>query len=72
VVYPRPKSFIESVMKRRGAENSEKEAVGQTLARILEEVQPVARQLDAIGIKSKDKNDEQDDVLRMNPVEISQ
>jgi protease-4 len=72
VVYPRPKSFIESVMKRRGEENSDKEAVGQTLARILEEVQPVARQLDAVGIKSKDKNDEQDDVLRMNPVETSQ
>jgi len=71
VVYPRPKTFFESVMKRRGgAENSDKEAVGQTLARILQEVQPVARQLDAVGIKSKDND--QDDVLRMNAVPNSQ
>ena len=54
MVYPRPKTFFESVMERRGAENSDKEAVGQTLARILQVVQPVARQLDAAGIKSKD------------------
>jgi protease-4 len=63
VVFPRPKSFIESLMQRGGPENSDKEAVGQTLARILEVVQPVARELDAAGIKSKDKD--QDDVLRM-------
>jgi hypothetical protein len=43
--------------------------MGQTLARILQVVQPVARQLDAVGIKSKDS--EQDDVLRMNPVPSS-
>src|SRR6266550_3083754 len=63
VVYPRPKTFLESVIERRGADNSDKEAVGQTLARILQVVQPVARQLDAAGIKAKDKD--QDDVLRM-------
>jgi protease-4 len=63
VVFPRPKSFIESLMQRGGPENSDKEAVGQALARILEVVQPVARELDAAGIKSKDKD--QDDVLRM-------
>lgn len=66
VVYPRPKTFLESVMERRGPENSEKEAVGQTLARILQVVQPAARELDAVGIKAKDGD--QDDVLRMNPV----
>jgi protease IV len=67
VVYPRPKSLIESLMERRGPDNSDKEAVGQTLARILEVVQPVARELDAIGIKSqnKDRDKDQDDVLRM-------
>jgi protease-4 len=63
VVFPRPKTFFESVIERRGPENSDKEAVGQTLAKILEVVQPVARQLDAVGIKAKDKD--QDDVLRM-------
>jgi protease IV len=66
VVYPRPKTLLESVIVRRGPDNSDKEAVGQTLARILEVVQPVARQLDAVGIKNKDSD--QDDVLRMNPV----
>jgi len=63
VVFPQPKSFIESLMQRGGPENSDKEAVGQTLARILEVVQPVARELDAAGVKSKSKD--QDDVLRM-------
>jgi len=63
VVFPHPKTFIESLMQRGGPENSDKEAVGQALARILEVVQPVARELDAAGIKSKSKD--QDDVLRM-------
>jgi protease-4 len=66
VVYPRPKTFYQSVIERRGPDNSDKEAVGQTLARILQVVQPVARQLDAVGIKAK--NEDQDDVLRMNQV----
>jgi protease-4 len=67
VVYPKPKSLIESVMERQGPDNSDKEALGQTLARILEVVQPVARELDAMGIKSqnKDRDKDQDDVLRM-------
>jgi len=66
VVYPRPKTFYESVIERRSPDNSDKEAVGQTLARILQVVQPVARQVDAVGIKAK--NEDQDDVLRMNQV----
>jgi protease-4 len=64
VVYPRPKTFLQSVIERRGADNSDREAVGQTLARILQEVQPVARQLEAAGIKARDED--QDDVLRMS------
>ncbi len=71
VVYPRPKTFFESVIeRRRGPDNSDREAVGQTLARILQVVQPVARQLDAAGIKSKDTD--QEDVLRMTTVPSSQ
>jgi protease-4 len=62
VVYPRPESLFESVIARRSPENSDKEAVGQTLAKILEVVQPVARQLDAARIKG---NQDQDEVLRM-------
>jgi protease-4 len=63
VVYPRPKTLFQSLLQRQGPDNSDKEAVGQTLARILEIVQPMARQLDAAGIKSK--NEDQEDVLRM-------
>jgi len=62
VIYPRPKSFFESVIAHRSPDSSDKEAVGQALARILEVVQPVARQLDAAGIKG---NHDQDEVLRM-------
>lgn len=66
VVYPRPKGFLERVMDWRSPDNSEKEAVAQTLAHILELVQPVARQLEAAGIRAR--NSDQDDVLRMNQV----
>ena len=66
VVYPRPKTFYQSVIERRGPDNSDKEGVAQTLAKILEVVQPVARQLDAVGIKAKEAD--RDDVLRMNSV----
>jgi protease-4 len=66
VVFPRSRSFYESVIERRSPDSSDREAVGQTLARILQVVQPVARQLDAAGIKGKDTD--QDDVLRMHSV----
>jgi protease-4 len=66
VVYPRPKGFWESEFGWRTPDNSEKEAVGQAMARILETVQPVARTLDAAGIKTR--GSEQDGVLRMNQV----
>lgn len=68
VVYPRAKGFWESEFGWRTAENSEKNGVGQAMARILEDVQPVARELDAAGIKTR--NSEQEDVLRMREVGI--
>jgi protease-4 len=67
VEYPKAKTLLQSLLQRGGADNSDKEAVGQTLARILETVQPVARQLDAAGITKKDH--EQDEVLKMPQVE---
>jgi protease-4 len=70
VVFPRPKTFLQSLIQRRGADNSDKERVSQTLARILQVVQPVARQLDAVGIRSKDRD--QDDVLKMKSVSSNQ
>jgi protease-4 len=63
VVYPRPKTLLQSLIARNGADNSDREAVGQTLARILQVVQPVARQLDAAGIKGRETD--QEDILRM-------
>ena len=62
VVYPRPKTILQTLLQRGGPDNSDKEAVAQTLGRVLEEVQPVARELDAVGINRKD----QDDVLTIS------
>jgi protease IV len=67
VVYPRPKTLLQTLIARHGAENSDKEAVSQTLARILELVQPVARELNAAGIRRNEQD--QDDVLRMSRFE---
>jgi protease IV len=66
VVYPRPKTLLQSILQREGPDSSEKRAIGQTLARILQVVQPVARELDMVGVNRK----EQDDVLRMPEVEV--
>jgi protease-4 len=66
VVFPRPKTLVQSIMSRGGPDNSDREGVSETLFRILKVVQPVARQLDAVGIKNKDED--QDDVLRMHTV----
>ncbi|MBZ5658530.1 MAG: signal peptide peptidase SppA [Acidobacteriia bacterium] len=68
VVYPRPKTLFEALVQRRGADNSDKEAVAQTLARILQDVQPVARELNAVGITRKEED--QDDVLKMPEIEV--
>jgi hypothetical protein len=51
-----------------GPRNSDKEAVGQTLVRILQDVQPVARELKASGITRSGKD--QDDVLSMPELEM--
>jgi protease-4 len=66
VEYPRPKTFFQTLVQRGGADNSDKEAVAQSLARILEVVQPIARKLDAAGINNKN---DQDEVLRMPMIE---
>ncbi len=68
VVYPRPKTLLESLLQRQAADKSDKEAMGQTLAKILEDVQPVARELNALGVARGAKD--QDDVLKMPEVEV--
>jgi protease-4 len=62
VVYPKPKGWVEALLQRHPAENSDKEGSGEALARILQDVQPIARELKAVGAVGKR---DQDDVLRM-------
>jgi protease IV len=68
VVYPRPKSLFQTLVQRRGPDNSDKEAAAQALVRMVQEVQPVARELDAAGITRN--NNDQDQVLRMPQLEV--
>jgi protease-4 len=66
VEYPRPKTFFQTLVQRGGADNSDKEAVAQSSARILELVQPIARKLETAGINNKN---DQEDILRMPMIE---
>ncbi|MFZ1916350.1 MAG: signal peptide peptidase SppA [Terriglobales bacterium] len=63
LVYPRPKKWFETLLPQNAADNSDKEGTAQALARILQDVQPVARELEAVGITRESRD--QDDVLRM-------
>ena len=63
LVYPRPKKWYETLVQQNPADNSDKEGTAQALARILQDVQPVARELKAVGVTRKDRD--QDNVLRM-------
>ena len=63
LVYPRPKKWYETLVQQNPADNSDKEGTAQALARILQDVQPVARELKAAGVTKKEEG--QDDVLRM-------
>jgi len=69
VVFPREKTLLESVMERGGADNSDKEAVGAVaaLSEMLKVVQPVAREMHALGVG---RTDDFDDVLLMPAFEL--
>jgi len=64
VVFPHKKTLIESILQREGPDNSEKDATGATavMNQMLRVVQPVAREMHALGVDSKDPGD---DVLLM-------
>jgi protease IV len=63
VVFPRPKTLFESLMQRGGVDNSDKESAGlAAMSEVLKVVQPVAREVHALGV---DRKDEGDGVLRM-------
>jgi protease IV len=68
VVFPREKTLLESLMERGGADNSDKEAVGAVAAmsEMLKVMQPVAREMHALGV---DRKDDFDDVLLMPTLE---
>jgi protease IV len=63
VVFPHPKNFFENLLARHDADNSDKEGAAQVFARILQEAQPLARQLGAMRMKQ-----DQDNVLAMEPL----
>jgi protease IV len=67
VVFPRPKKWYEVLAQRESAENSDKEGDAAALARILQDVQPIARKLNALGITGKEN---QDDVLKMPQMDV--
>ncbi len=68
VVFPREKTLLQSIMEREGPDNSDKEAVGAVAAmnEMMKTVQPVARELHALGV---DRKDDSDDVLLMPALE---
>jgi protease IV len=67
IVFPHEKSLWETLLQRNEADNSDKEAAAQTLARILQDVRPIAKELNALGVSNKK---DQEDVLRMPEFEI--
>jgi len=67
VVFPHEKSLWETLIQRNEADNSDKEAAAQTLARILQDVRPIANELNALGVTNRK---DQEDVLRMPEFEI--
>jgi protease IV len=67
VVFPQEKSLWETLLQRNQADNSDKEATAQALARILQDVRPIARELKAVGITNKR---DQEDVLRTPEFEM--
>jgi protease-4 len=64
VVFPHKKTLIESILQREGPDNSEKDATGAAavMSQMLRVVQPVAREMHALGV---DANEPGDDVLLM-------
>ena len=64
VVFPHKKTLLESLLQREGPDNSEKEATGAAavMNQMLQVVQPVARELHALGVDAKEPGD---DVLLM-------
>jgi protease-4 len=67
VVYPKEKSLWESIIQRQGPDSSDKESAARAMTEMLKIVQPVAKQLGALGVIRNPKD--QDDVLMMPVLE---
>lgn len=67
VVYPKEKSLWESFIQRQGPDSSDKESAARAMTEMLRIVQPVAKQLGALGVIRNPKD--QDDVLMMPVLE---
>jgi len=67
VVYPHEKTIRETLLQRNEADNSDKEAAAQTMVKVLQEIQPVAKELKALGVANRK---DQDDVLKMPELEF--
>jgi protease-4 len=68
VVFPHKKSFLQSLLQREGPDNSEKEAASYAMADFVRAVQPIGRQLHALGITGQEQDD---NVLRMPELQPS-
>lgn len=68
VLFPRKKTLLETIMEREGPDSSQKEAVGVVAAmdQMLHVVQPVVREMHALGVDREGLND---NVLRMPVLE---
>ena len=68
VVFPHQKTLLESLLQREGADNSDKEAAhaAAVMNQMLKVVQPVAREMHALGMDRKEPGD---DVLLMPMLE---
>lgn len=68
VVFPHKKTLIESLLQREGPDNSDKEVTGAAavMNQMLHVVQPVAREMHALGVDAKDPGE---DVLQMPALE---
>ena len=69
VVFPKKKSFLQSFLQREGPENSDKEGVGGAMVQVLQSLQPLARQLNAVGAIPDGRHDQGLDVLRTRALE---
>jgi len=65
VVFPQRKSWLQSILQREGPENSDKEGVAGAGVQLLKLLQPLARELNEVGILPHGSDNQGQDALRM-------